>query len=92
MLQGMLSGNHWNLRFLLLAVSVIRMSASNDIMGFLRHIWTRLLGLSHDHPLMQVAFLVILLFFLTFIALVIIGCVYGRCGCCKGTRNRVSAI
>ncbi|XP_051571649.1 small integral membrane protein 5 [Myxocyprinus asiaticus] len=92
MLQGTLTGNHWNLRFLLLAVLVIRMSASDDIMRILRHIWTRLQGLSQDHPLMQVAFLVILLFFLTFIALVIIGCVYGRCGCCKGTRNKVSSI
>ncbi|XP_057202039.1 small integral membrane protein 5 [Triplophysa rosa] len=68
------------------------MSASDEIMKTLHSIWSKLQGLSQDHPLIQAAFLIIILFFLTFIALFVTGCVYGRCGCCQSTRNKVSAV
>lgn len=72
--------------------STVRMSASDEMMKVLQQIWSKLQGFSQDHPLMQAAFLIMVLFFLTFITMMMIGCLYGRCGCCQGTRNRVSVI
>ncbi|KAK7168366.1 hypothetical protein R3I94_002428 [Phoxinus phoxinus] len=69
------------------------MGASEDVMGILQGVWTKLQALPQEHPLTQTAFVIILLFFLTFIALIVIGCVYGCCGCCTGgSRNKVSAV
>ncbi|XP_050962164.1 small integral membrane protein 5 [Labeo rohita] len=69
------------------------MSASEEMMAILQNVWTKLQGLPQAHPLTQTAFFIIALFFLTFIVLIVTGCVYGRCGCCSaGTRNRVSAV
>ncbi|XP_065119146.1 small integral membrane protein 5 [Paramisgurnus dabryanus] len=68
------------------------MSASDEMMKVLQQIWSKLQAFSQDHPLMQAAFLIMVLFFLTFITMMMIGCLYGRCGCCQGTRNRVSVI
>ncbi|XP_043091692.1 small integral membrane protein 5 [Puntigrus tetrazona] len=69
------------------------MSASDEAMEILQNVWTKLQALPQAHPFTQTAFLIILLFFLTFIALFVTGCVYGRCGCCaSSTKNRVSAV
>ncbi|XP_056106961.1 small integral membrane protein 5 [Rhinichthys klamathensis goyatoka] len=69
------------------------MGASEDMMGILQSVWTKLQALPQEHPLTQTAFVIILLFFLTFIALIVTGCVYGCCGCCTGgSRNKVSAV
>ncbi|NP_001156477.1 small integral membrane protein 5 isoform X1 [Danio rerio] len=67
------------------------MSTSQDIMGLLQNVWTKLQALPQDHPLTQAAFSIIVLFFLTFLTMVVAGCVYGCCGCCSpGTKKRVS--
>ncbi|XP_059406525.1 small integral membrane protein 5 [Carassius carassius] len=69
------------------------MSASEEITGILQNVWTKLQALPQAHPLTQTAFLILLLFFLTFVALIVTGCVYGRCGCCTTvSKNRVSAV
>lgn len=49
--------------WLLLAVFAVRMSASDEMMKTLHNIWSKLQGLTQDHPLMQGAFVIIILFF-----------------------------
>ncbi|TRY66288.1 hypothetical protein DNTS_023461 [Danionella cerebrum] len=71
----------------------LRMSTSEAMVEILQNIWSKLQAFPQEHPLTQAAFIIIILFSLTFIIMLVVGCVYSCCGCCvQGTRNRVSSL